>query len=315
MRLSFLVALISALGFGVAYWYVNTASICPTPILYRLGEVDERFGVTNSEARQVLADAERVWEEAIGRDLFAYSEETDFTVNFMYDERQKEASTEETWRIALDAKEKKVETLFAEIEQMRAQYEIQRTEYESNRSRYESALASYNNEVENINATGGATQAQYDVLSSQKNTLTIELQSLLALEQALNQASEEINKHGEVANSLVESYNAEVVRYNGVYGERNETFTQGDYERTRINVYTFSTTAELAKVLAHEFGHALGIGHVEGGESLMYYLMADQPDELRLSAEDQQAFITVCGDGTDLASTLRRAIRTALIQL
>lgn len=315
MRFTFIFSLMATMVFGVAYWYVSTAGICPTPILYRLGEVDERFGITEAEARIVLAEAEQVWEEAIGRDLFAYTTTTDFTVNFMYDERQKEASTEEEWRISLDAKEKKTQVAFAEVEGLQVAYEKQRQEYEAARERYESELVSYNNEVERINDAGGASEEQFEALEAQKDSLTTTREALLALESKLTRAGDELNRTGEAANILVEAYNAEVARYNEVYGERSGTFTQGDYERERINVYTFSTKEELAKVLAHEFGHALGIGHVEGGDSLMYYLMADQPDELRLSAEDEAAFATVCGDDTGLPSTLRRAIRTALSYL
>lgn len=315
MRFTFLFALLATSVFGVAYWYISTAGVCPTPIYYRLGEVDERFGITEPEAREILAEAEAVWEEALERDLFVYTEDTDFTVNFMYDERQKEASTEEEWRIALDAKEGKTKSTFAAVESQQVAYEQQRKEYEASHASYETALASYNNEVEQINASGGATPEQFEALEDQKADLNKERNALLALEKKLTTAGEALNREGEAANRLVEAYNAEVARYNEVYGERSGTFTQGDYERERINVYTFSTKVELAKVLAHEFGHALGLGHVDGGDSLMYYLMADQPDELSLSAEDTLAFVTACGDETSVASKLRRAIRTTLSYL
>jgi DNA repair exonuclease SbcCD ATPase subunit len=315
MRFTFLFSLIATIIFGVAYWYVNTAGVCPTPIYYQLGEVDDRFGISEAEAREVLAEAEAVWEKALGRELFEYNDETSFTVNFMYDERQKEASTEENWRISLDDKEAKTKTTFAAIEALQSEYETKRKEYETARERYESKLASYNNKVEEVNAKGGAKADEFKALEAEKTSLSSELKSLLVLETALNQAGEELNTKGEAANAEVEAYNAEVVRYNEVYGERSETFTQGDYERKRINVYTFSTKDELKTVLAHEFGHALGIGHVEGSQSLMYYLMADQPDKLSLSAEDLASLTTICGEGDSLTSTIRRAIRTALTYL
>jgi hypothetical protein len=315
MRFTFLFSLLAVSVFGVAYWYVSTAGICPTPIYYRLGEVDERFGITEPEARDILARAEAVWEEALAGDLFVYSDDTDFTVNFMYDERQKEASTEEEWRIELDAKEDKTKTAFAAVESLQVAYEEQRKEYELVHTSYETALASYNSEVEQINASGGATPEQFSSLEVQKTALNKERNALVALEKKLTSAGEALNKEGEAANNLVEAYNAEVARYNAVYGERSGTFTQGDYERERINVYTFSTKTELTKVLAHEFGHALGIGHVDGGDSLMYYLMADQPDELSLSAEDTSAFVTACGNNNSVTSKLRRTIRTALSYL
>lgn len=297
-----------ALAYG-AWWYGSTAAICPIPITYQVGEVDSRFGITKEEVKELMLEAEAVWEEAADRELFAYDEESDFPVNLIYDERQKEASTEEAWRLSLDSKEAKTERAFSEIDSLRSAYENKRKEYESFRERYESALASYNNEVEHVNENGGADEEEYADLEAQKNSLNADLKALLKLEDELNRSGEDLNRLGEEANRLVDVYNAEVVRYNEVYGERSEVFTQGDYERDRINVYTYSTKDELTTVLAHELGHALGIGHVDGGESLMYYLMADQPESLVLSPEDKAALLATCGNETGAALTMRHFIR------
>jgi hypothetical protein len=297
-----------ALAYGV-WWYGSTANICPVPISYQVGEVDSRFGITKEEVKELMSRAETVWEEASGQDLFVYNETADFPVNLIYDERQKEASTEEAWRVSLDAKEDRTEEAFAQIDSLRLDYESKRQDYDADRERYESELASYNSEVEHINENGGASKEKFANLEAKKASINADLKNLLKQEGELNKAGEELNRLGEEANALVEIYNAEVVRYNNVYTERSEVFTQGDYERDRINVYTYSTKDELATVLAHELGHALGIGHVEGGDSLMYYLMADQPENLTLSPEDKEALITLCGDGTDTGQTIRRLIR------
>lgn len=315
MRFTFGFSLIATVVFAVAYWYVNTSGICPVPIFYKVGEVDQRFPVTSDEVKLLLLEAEEVWEEAVGRDLFQYNENTEFSVNLIYDERQKDASTEETWRIELDAKEEEVSQAARVVEGMQSEYETIRRAYEDRRTRYESELASYNSEVDDINASGGANKEQYDTLEEKKTSLNKELKGLVELETELNTLGLKVNEKGEYANLLVEAYNAEVTRYNSVYGERSEIFTQGDYERERINVYTFSTKRELTQVLAHEFGHALGIGHVDGGQSLMYYLMADQPEELTLSLEDKETLLATCGAEDNIASTVRRAIRTALSYL
>ncbi len=315
MKTTFLSSVIGLILVYGVWWYGQTANICPVPIKYQVGEVDARFGISEAEVKEALSLAEAVWEEAAGFELFAYDEEADFPVNLIYDERQKEASTEEGWRLELDAKEKQTEKAFAAVDALRVDYENKRKEYEEARARYESALASYNSEVEHINERGGADEEEYAALNSQKKSLQAELDNLLKLEEKLNKAGEEINQKGEDANALVEAYNVEVIRYNEVYGERSEVFTQGDYERDRINVYTYSTKEELTTVLAHELGHALGIGHVEGGESLMYYLMAEQPEQLTLSTEDKQALVAKCGDGTGFGSSLRRLIREVLASI
>lgn len=302
------------LVFSTSYWYVQTANICPVPVYYSLGEVDSRFGITEEEAMAVLTDAERVWESSLNMDLFVFSESADFAINFIYDERQQLASTEEEWRMRLDVQEKESQQIIETVKNIAADYESLQALYEQARLSYESRLSAYNERVEDLNSNGGASADVFNELQDEQKELSRTLNNLIEKEKQLNVEAEKINELGEKGNQLIENYNAEVLQYNEVYGDL-ELYTQGDFQRDRINIYKFSDKTELTKVIVHEFGHALGIGHVEGKESMMYYLMAEQPDNVFLSPEDKQAFIAVCGDGTGFANEARRIIRTALSYL
>jgi hypothetical protein len=147
-------------------------------------------------------------------------------------------------------------------------------------------------------------------LQREAEVLGTQLKNLSNREESLNLLAQQINQLGTSANENIASYNAEVQEYNDIFGNR-ETFTQGDFERERINVYKFSTTEELVRVIAHEFGHALGIGHVDGEDSIMYYLLTDR-DFKSPSVADMNAVQAVCGDSTTLAQKVRHLIRTAL---
>ena len=119
--------------FSTSYWYVSTANICPVPITYRLGAMDARFPITTEEARAVLADAEALWENAFGRNLFDYDETATFALNFIYDERQQLASTEEEWRNALDRKEAESREILEQVKVAAKQYETLQADYEEAR--------------------------------------------------------------------------------------------------------------------------------------------------------------------------------------
>lgn len=304
--------IISLFSFG-SYWYQTTAYICPTPIHYRLGEIDKRFDLSQETAKSVALRAEQLWEGAIGKDLFDYDQSAPFAINFIYDERQQRSDTEEGWHISLDKEQAENELLIAKIKQLGKEYEVVQADYNKQRSDYENRLNSYNTKVEEYNVKGGAPKDVYLELQNEAKALNALLGELSAEEKNLNQKAEEINRLGEEGNAKIASYNAEVQEYNTLFGEL-ETFTQGDFKRERINVYKFSTEDELTAVLAHEFGHALGIGHVDSEGAIMYYLMTKR-DTSTLSSADKNAYFAVCGEETTIAQKTRRLIRSILAKV
>ncbi len=311
MRSSFLYFLIATLVLGSVYWYQDTKHLCPVPLSYRIGEIDSSFNLSPLEARAHVEAAERVWEEESGWELFTYDESADFTVNFVFDERQALADSETSEKAALDEKKATNEEIFFNIERLQQEYQTLKNAYEVRLAAYESRLRTYNQEVARYNDQGGAPESVFAELEAERRALATESDALEAETRTLNDLIAEVNKLGEQGQVLVDQYNREVESYNQQFGFSRE-FTQGDYQGDRINIYKFSNDAELERVLAHEFGHALGIDHVEGEGSLMYYLMEEIVQPPSLAAEDMVAFTEVCGTGEETGATIRRAIRSFL---
>lgn len=295
----------------VSYWYSGTANICPAPIKYQIGEIDERFSIDKKEVREILNKVELLWEDAVGRELFVYDESSDFTVNFIYDDRQQLVHTEEEWRISLDQEEKKSKELLSEVDEMNERYKKIEAEYERQRNAYEARLAKYNDKVEEYNKQGGAPKDEFAELKAEQEYLSKAMSDLIKVENSLNDLVKEINEQGEKANSVIEKYNQNVEKYNDIFGNL-DVFTQGDFKRERINIYKFSNKTELSRVLAHEFGHSLGIEHVEDNESIMYYLMDEKTGSLELSSADKKALIEVCGDGSGFSHKIKYLINSIL---
>lgn len=276
------------------YWFRVAESKCDVPVAYSLGSIDERFSISREEARAAISDAESLWEDATGENLFTYAEDADFTINFVYDDRQEITDEEGEVRDILENKEEMSAHIREEYDRMLGKYTKLEATYNARVEDYEAALEAYNNEVALWNEKGGAPESVYADLEKTKTWLDEESQDLSQRTRELNQVVDTINDLGEAGNKVVHDYNEDVAWYNSFFtGERE--FTQGDYQGDRINIYQFGDGEELRQVLAHELGHALSLGHVEEERSIMYHLMEGGLAELKLSSADLGEFRRVCG--------------------
>jgi len=311
MRPFYSVLLVFTLVVAGVVWYGRASTVCPIPLPYRLGVYDERFLLSRDEVVSVLKEAEKAWEEATGRDLFVYDAEATFVVDFVFDARQAEALTEAKLRAALDQKElASNETLLA-IAALNEEYEALRARHERQVAAYEGRLERYNSKVAAVNAAGGARPDEFASLTKEEEELRLEGVVIEAMTGDLNELVSRINNVGEYGNRLIDEYNRGVQNYNQRFAETG-AFTQGEYAGDRIVIYKYTDRTELLKVVAHEFGHALGIGHVEGSEAIMYYLLEEQPHELTLAPEDIAAFTAVCGERDGWSHALRNLIRRGI---
>lgn len=312
MRSTYLIALAITILGALTYWYQSTATVCPVPISYRIGDIDPAFGIDQEQALAYAKQAEAVWEERASRELFTYNEKALLSIEFIYDDRQASADSEVTQREDLDEQKEKSEEIKESLEKLQAQYDQLSAAYKEQAAEYEAKLSDYNAEVNKYNDRGGAPTEVYDRLEQERTNLAAKAEELNRISAELKSLANKINRLADQGNALVDDYNRGVAEYNQEFGFARE-FTQGDYQGDRINVYKFSNDAEVVRVLAHEFGHALGIDHVEGSSSLMYYLLEETDEMPGLSSSDLQSYELVCGHEETLAQKVRRMIREALV--
>lgn len=268
---------------------------CRTPLKYSIGEIDPRFNVTAEQLKNILAGAEVVWEEGSVFNFFEYDPSAELKIKMVYDERQQE--TDEAGKLETDlvALEKQRATLDRQYGGLDAEYDKKLAQFNADLKEYEEDLKDYNQDVAYWNKKGGAPADEYDKLKKEQKRLNKVYDELKDREGELGKLASSLNSIVKKENTLVNSYNSAVTTYQNKYGEAQE-FEKGVYDSTQgITIYQFKETADLRLTLVHELGHALGLGHTQNPQSIMYYLMGEQNlENPTLAQEDLAELKTVC---------------------
>jgi len=301
LRFRFPIALLLVFVLAGGYFYTTYQAVCDWPLPYRVGEADERFGLSEPEVIEAIEAAAAAWEDGVGQDLFVYDPAADFTINFIFDDRQELTESGKRARERLDAVESQSTDVQVAYEAQVADLTTREVAYETALATYERDLSRYNRTVASYNDEGGAPPEVFAELESERKRLAAAQDSLTADVAAINDLVAEINTLGQAGNTLISSLNERVDAFNTTFADGRE-FTQGDYQGGLINIYSFSDEAELYTVLVHELGHALGIDHVEEETAFMHFLLSEQDSLAALTEADIAAFTDVCSRDTRLMS-------------
>lgn len=107
-----------------------------------------------------------------------------------------------------------------------------------------------------------------------------------------------VNALADTEGSIVTTYNKTVEKFNDEFSHERE-FNQGEYSGNSITIYEFMRHDDLILVLAHEMGHALGMGHVQDPAAVMYYMVHEKNLNVKkLAASDTAALVAQCDKST-----------------
>jgi vacuolar-type H+-ATPase subunit I/STV1 len=304
-------------NFGVPFWSLKTSLISPdttTPpepikktveniipkspcektLYYSFGKLDERYNITNKELHEIMNQVEKIWEDNSEYNLFEYKEDAEFKINFVFDSRQERTLLNERLDNQLLELKKSQKSIFSKHTTLTDKYESLWDKYSDDLADFEKDVKKYNKAIKYWNDKGGAPEKEYAALLEDGKKLSKKQTNLEGDQKKINKLVKKINKLTNKGASLIDEYNSNVSTYNSKFGVA-KNFTQGKYFGNKINVYQFRDDADLILTLAHEFGHALGINHVQNSTSIMYYLMKDQPlNNIKLTKEDIIALDNIC---------------------
>lgn len=292
--------LVIFLTFGYS-WREYSRTPCDRVLEYSVGRFDGNFGINEVQFKKYVASAEVPWESVLGskkgksKNLFQYNPDAKFTVNLIYDERQRETTEKQKTESGLSATENFFKNLDVKFNVTKAEYDSQAASYEIKKRAFDERVKSYQDEVDYWNSHNGAPKAKYRELEAERIELNREVVILNSEMEKVNKLALNLNNAVKDRNRAAEEYNKAVLEYNKRYGGHME-FNQAEYTGKEINIYQFSDSKSLIAALAHEFGHALTMDHIENSNSIMYYLRESEniPSNLTPSAEDMVELKRVC---------------------
>lgn len=248
------------------YFYFSP---CDTPLQYKIGSIDSRFGLSKTELKDDLASSESIWENVDKKNLFQYNDKAHLTVNLIYDERQY-LSTQIN-----DSKSK--------VDQEKSSLAPNITDYEEKSREFKERLDALNSKVSYWNDQGGAPPDEYAAIIKEQ-------ESLQQLAVQLNQIAEQLNQTTHDVNNQINNLNSTISTYNDVLSKHPEGGLYSGSDDT-ITLFFNNSKDEVIHTLAHEMGHALGMDHVSDPKGIMYY---KTNDSLTASVDDINALTRAC---------------------
>jgi hypothetical protein len=276
---------------------------CSEPMSFSFNEVDTRFSISASEAEEAAEKAAELWNQAAGHMLirsgYENKTEPDITINFIYDERQERTDSEHRFREQIRSGQIRLDQLQAQHDQRRAQFDEQSNRYLELADRTTRELNALNEWVSEKNEKGGFTEQEYEQFQKRKAEVEQKQDRVFEERKRLDQFAKEINREMEMLNEKFGEKNRLIEMYNTDFAG-DMRFTKATYQRAGnrgiITVNQFMDKQELILILAHEMGHALGLGHLPNPKSVMFSRMGAQSlhPEIQLTEEDHKAIHTVC---------------------
>ncbi|HAW92430.1 MULTISPECIES: matrixin family metalloprotease [unclassified Arsukibacterium] len=260
--------------------------LCQIPILWRIGQLDPAFSLAADQAEQAAHNAAAQWNNAFDQELFRYDSVNGFPINFQYDERQQAMLQQALLERNLARYDTNIDQRAATLNQQRSQLQQRQHEFEQQNQRLAADIAAFQQQAAN------ASEAEVTALQQQQQRLQQRQQQLQQQADVLNEQQAQLLRENQYLNETVTDRNAlladqQPLRVSEV------GLMEVTHKQRKMTIFAYSTPAALQLTLAHEFGHALGLGHTDSSTSVMHYAL--NPGQQSLTTDDIAALKQQCG--------------------
>jgi hypothetical protein len=257
-----------------------------TRLRYQIAEVDPRFGMSKEQAIQLSKEAIQIWHDGTQKQLFVYDDKAKLKIKLIYDARQENYNAFKKTQQELDQEHSSNQRISGNLDVSKSSLEQMQQSLRQEQIQLR-AEADYLNQqriswsrIENEQGENRQRiEAQYQALKEKAQ----QLQRNIAYYNQMNaQYNQQVGQH----NSSIERYNWNVMQAKNRFPPRE--FHKGVFMGDQIQIYQFDTEDDLRLTLAHELGHALGLGHHADPEALMYPVLGEQDlQHFKLKPADQ----------------------------
>ena len=277
---------------------------CTTPLPWRVASVDPRFGLPPDQVEAAVARAAALWDVAAGRPTFVHDPRDGFPIHFLYDMRQAELQERNRRLGTLDPVATGLQEEQAELEERGELVARQGTRLEGDALAFTRRQEEHNRTVEQWNRGGGGTPKDREALLQEaallertRNDLLRRQESFDADQQVILAAVRELQLRIDAHNQEAEAFDREFAGGLVESGRFVGLTRNGRVVQREIRIFRFDGEEDLTLVLAHELGHALGLGHTRGSGGIMTEVAhADGPSGAspRVGPADQTLLEALC---------------------
>jgi hypothetical protein len=261
--------------------------LCQAPVAWRIGELDPAFALTPEQAEQTAHNAATQWNQAAGFELFRYDSIDGFPINFAYDERQQQLLQHALLQRNLERYDSNIDQRVNSLQLQYARLIRLQKQFDQLNQQFAADLAAFEQTAQQASASNRAALLQ------QQNQLSRRQQQLQQQADELNAEQQRLQREQSYIDATVADRNA-LLPQQAEAAAPTEVGLMTITGRQRVmTIFAYKTLADLQLTMAHEFGHALGVGHTDSVTSVMHHALSSRQNQL--TADDIQALQHQCG--------------------